>query len=704
VFRKYICIKQDSIKDCGVASLLTIIKVYKGDISKERLRILTKTSKNGTRAYDLMIAAEKMGFSAKGIKGNIDSLVSSNIVLPCIAHVVINKSYEHYVVIHKINKKKKTIIVADPSIGIREYTLDEFSNIWSGVLLILYPNKKILKLNNVKCVNDFLYELFINNINKLIVVFILSLIVTFCNIINSFYFKILIDNVIINKSYRNLYIISLVFILIIIFKISNDFIRKKILLYTNKKIDFTIFNDIFRHIVMLPYSYYKNRTTGEIISRINDLNNIKDLVAKIFLTLFIDIILIILVGIALYIISVNLFLVSTMFGIIYFIISIVFNSLFDKHINNIKNKEAIVASYLIESINSYETIKGLNVHDNIIDNIGLKFNNYINVSYQFNYLYNIQLSIKDILNQSTVIIILLVGSILVMEGDISLGTLLSFNTLLGYFYEPIKNIIDLMPTIKYATISLKRLLELYENESEQLDIDYKHQLNNLTGNIVINNLTFSYNDKDNILNNINLEINSGEKVLIVGSSGNGKSTLLKLIMRYYKVNNNSILLDDIDINNYSLNSIRNNVCYVSQHENLFTDSIYNNIVLDRKCDYDTFLKICKLTYVDKIYKNNPLTYDMLIEENGFNISGGERQRIIIARTVIDNRSIFLFDESLNEMNSELERKILLNILTLLKGKTILFVSHRVDNKDLFDKIVHIDNGIIKEIEFINNSN
>ncbi len=704
MFRKYVFVRQDSLKDCGVAALLTIIKVYNGDISKEKLRILTKTNKFGTKAYDLIKVAKGMGFSAKGIKGDINNLISSNILLPCIAHVVINKSYEHYIVIHKVDKKRKIIIVADPNAGIKKYSIDEFSKIWSGTLLIFYPEKKILRYKNTVSIQHFLYELFIRHIKKLIIIFILSLFVTVSNIINSFYLKILIDEIIVSKSIYNLFIVSLIFILIIIFKVFNDYFRKYMLLYINKNIDLNIFSDIFKHIVMLPYCYYKNRTTGEIMSRINDLNHIKDIISKVFLAIFIDIILIILVGILLYLMNHNLFFISTIFGLIYLISSIIFNPLYDKYIINAKEKEAMISSYLIESINNYETVKGLNIHENIIDNIELKYNDYLDASYYFNYLHNIHISIKDVLEHTSIIIVMLIGSILVIRNDITLGMLLSFNALLFYFSEPLRNIIDMIPNIKYMIITLRRILELYEVDKEQLEIDYNRTINNLVGSINIKNLTFSYNDKDNILNNINLEIKEGEKILIVGPSGNGKSTLLKILMRYYKVNNNTILLGDIDINNYSLNSIRTNICYVSQHESLFADSIYNNITLGRSIDYQSFLEITKLTYVDKIYKSNPLNYDMLIEENAFNISGGERQRIIMARSLIEKKKIFLFDEIFNEMDNDLERNIILNILSLLRNKTILLVTHRIDNKDLFDKVVYIENGSVTKIEVNNKYN
>ncbi len=698
MFKKYIWVRQDDLKDCGVASLLTIIKTYRGNISKEALRILSKTTRDGTSAYDLMVAAKKMGFAVKGIKGNIKDLQQENILLPCIAHVIINNSYKHYIVIHKINKKKKTLIIADPSTGIKKYTFNEFAKIWTGVLIILYPIKRIPVLKNIKTLKTFLYELLITYQQELLIIFIFSIFMTILNIGNSFYLKILIDNMIITKSLHNLYLIFILFIFIIIIKCLTDLFRKNILIYLNRHIDTTVFNDIFKHLMVLPYSYYKTRTTGEIINRINDLNHIKEFISRIVLGIFIDIILIIIVGIVLFFINQTLFIISIILAIIYIGISIFYNPILDKYINEIKQQEAKVSSYLVESINSFETIKGLNINDNITNNLSFKYDEYLYNYYHFNYLCNIQSFLKDFLNQFSIAIILLIGSIQVINQEMTLGTLLSFNALMIYFLEPIKSIIDLSPIIKYTSISLRRLFELYDVKGEQLKANNKELTYRMSGNIDITNFNFSYNNRDYILNNINLKIKSKEKVLIVGPSGEGKSTLLKLLMRYYNIDNNKIFIDGIDLNNYSLNYLRHNICYVSQNETLFTNSIYNNINLDREYPYEYFLNICKLTYVDAIYKNNPLTFDMLIEENGFNISGGERQRIILARTLMKDNSIYLFDESFNEMDIELERKIIKNILKLLKDKTILLISHRLVNSDLFDKVIYMNNNTITNIK------
>ena len=217
----------------------------------------------------------------------------------------------------------------------------------------------------------------------------------------------------------------------------------------------------------------------------------------------------------------------------------------------------------------------------------------------------------------------------------------------------------------------------------------------IVGNINIHNLSFSYNNKTNILNNISLDIDKNSKVLLLGNSGSGKSTLLKLLYRYYDIPRNKIFINNYDILDFNLLDIRKNIAYISQNEFIYTDTVRNNIILDRDISESEFLFACKLLYVTDIVSDNPLSYDMPLEENGVNISGGQRQRIILARTILKKSKIIMIDEGLNEIDVVLERKILRNMFMYLKDCIFIIISHRTDNMDLYDKVIRLDNGIMK---------
>ncbi|MFV0275155.1 MAG: ATP-binding cassette domain-containing protein [Bacilli bacterium] len=252
-----------------------------------------------------------------------------------------------------------------------------------------------------------------------------------------------------------------------------------------------------------------------------------------------------------------------------------------------------------------------------------------------------------------------------------------------HLIDPIKHIIDFNLIYKKYDISFKRINEVYSIKNESMSDENKIN-KNLIGNIKVNNLNFSHIHNP-ILKNLNLNIKSGSKVLIKGNSGSGKSTFLKLLCKFYEVDNNKIFIDDIDLNNYSINCIRSNIRYVSQNELLFNDTIYNNISIDEEKDLEKVINICEKFDINTIYDKSNLGLNMLIEENGFNLSGGEKQRIILARSIYKNFDILIIDEALSEIDIKLERKILKFIFKEFKDKTILIVSHRSNNSDLFNE-------------------
>ena len=277
---------------------------------------------------------------------------------------------------------------------------------------------------------------------------------------------------------------------------------------------------------------------------------------------------------------------------------------------------------------------------------------------------------------------------------LTIGSLITFNSLVYYFITPIKTSLDFYKDLFYVKNSIKRINNILNYKYEKLD---KNTNLLITGDIKINNLEFSYNNKTKIINDISLNINNQDKVLILGSSGSGKSSLLKLLYKYYDIKRNNIFINDYDINDFSLKDIRENITYISQNEVLYNDTIRNNIILDRDIDDKSFINVCNMLYVNEIIKDNILSYDYNLEENGANISGGQRQRIILARSLLKKSKIILIDEGLNEIDINLERKILKNIFTYFKDKTIIIVSHRLDNMDLYNKVINIEQGKVKDV-------
>ncbi len=691
IVTKYNCVMQDEIKDCGAASLLTIIETYGGNVSMEYLRMLTNTTKSGTNAYYLLEASKSIGFDVRAVEGSIELLNKKD--LPCIAHVIIDKKYKHFVVIHDISKKY--IIVADPALGIKKVLIDDFKKTSTNKYLLLRPNKKIPNYkNNKDFITKIIKDIFTHK-KTIFFVFLNSFIYTLLNILGSYSFQFVIEDAINIGSFNNLYFIMLSMFCFIIIKALVDYFRVELINYINYKLDFVLTHDIFKHIILLPYQYYRNKTTADIISRIGDIGSIKEALSSAFISI-IDGILLIFIFIALVNINIYLSLLSLLIVILYFLVIKIFNNKLNSSISINQQEISKVNLSLIESIESVETIKGLNVENEITDKFDDTYTNCLNKNFKLLSIFNKEGLLKDLINGLGINLIILIGSLLVLKDKMTIGELITYNALVIYFLEPIKNIIDFNVQINKVKVAIRRIIDLYSINKEQLNIDKKYVDKKLDGKIDIINLSYSYNGRDKILDSVNLVIQKYQKIMLCGDSGSGKSTLVKILMKYYDIPNNIITIDEKDINDYNLLQIRRDICYVSQNEKLFTDSVYNNIVLDRNIEYDEFLKVCKITGVDKIVNKNISKYDMLLEENGFNISGGERQRIIMARSILKNASIYIFDESISQLDIESERKMLIKIFKAFSKKTIIFVSHRFGNKDLFDNICFIREGHIND--------
>jgi len=680
---------QDGLKDCGSACLLSIIKYYKGNVSLERLLELTNTTKEGTNFYDISLAGEEIGLNSKGYK--VDSFNELlNIDKPFISQVVID-NLKHFVVVYKIKNNKITIM--DPAKGIVKISVKEYLSIWTGYILILEPYKPLPVYSENNYVKNIIKNIIINNKNIIKKLILLTLVTTLFTCMYGYYFKIIIDKVITTDK-LNLLIITIIFIIILSVKLLTEFLRNNLLLYLNQKIDLSIITTTINKIISLPYNYYKNKTTGEIISRVNDLFYIKNVISKIITNIFLDIILSLVALIILFSINKTMTIILFIIIIIYLLIFLIFTPSIKNMTNTIQEDNSKINSLLVESISSYETIKGLNLENNFINKINKLYLKNINNNLFFNKLSITEELLKDLSEGIIILLITYLGTTYIMDKSLSIGSLITYNTLIYYFINPIKMSFDFYKEMYYVKNSIKRINNILNYKYDKLD---KNSNLKISGSISINNLSFGYTPSTKILKNINLHIPVNTKMLILGASGTGKSTLLKILYKYYDINRNQVFINNYDINDFTIKDIRENITYISQNEFLYTDTIRNNIILDREVSSEEFLSVAKMTYIDEIIKDNIMGYDYLLEENGANLSGGQRQRIILARALLKESKIILIDEGLNELDINLERKILKNIFKYYQDEIIIIISHRLDNMDLYNKVINIENGTIKDV-------
>ena len=673
--KKYPFTKQEGLKDCAAACMQMIIKYYNGYISINDLNEMLETTKEGVSAFKIIEVSNKIGFKATGIRLNLLEL-NKSVTLPVIAHVVIN-NYNHYIVVYKIDSFKKSVIIADPQSKIKTISFKEFESIWTNVIINLYPVKPIEHRNYEKHLNY--KNIILKNKKTTFQLCYISFIYMILSIVASFYMKYVFDNYLSN--FHLIFTVFILFIIINLYKIFTNLIRTKILIDLNKNIDIDLSLDIFSKILSLPYGYYRNKTTGEIITRYTELSKIRETISKVLLTLFLDLPLCITSLIIMYFLNSKLTMISLIAVLLYTIIVIVYNRILNDTILEAQIKKAEMNTVLIESINGFETIKGLNLYDYINLKFENKYIKYLKNVIKIDSILNIKENLKEIVNQLIEMIIIFTGVIYVRSETITIGTLMTYNSILVFFLAPIRNLLSLDNSIIESKRIVKRVNEMLKKEENV------KKINIVYSDILIKSLSFKQNEKI-ILNKINLHISKGEKVIITGKSGSGKSTLLKILMNYYNDYQGEIKINGINIKSINLKNV-----YISQNETLFTDTIYNNIVLGN--NDSNFSEVVKMCYVDEIINSN-LGYNQIIEENGFNISGGQKQRIILARSIINEFDLLLIDEGLNQIDVELERKILKNLFNKFHDKTIIIVSHRLENMDLYDKLIKLENGKVKE--------
>lgn len=697
IFNKYCCVKQHDEKDCGVAALVTVAKHYGLKISLSKVREIAGTDKNGTSAYGLVKAAESLGFAAKGVKINTKKDILKEFPKPAIAHVVKDNSFLHYVVIHKVSENN--IIVADPADGLIKYSLEEFFKIWTGVLILLVPTSSFRQGNETKGLFKKLIGIIKSQRKILVNVFISSILVTFLGVIGSFYPKMLLDSIIPNNIKSSLSIISISMILLSVFKIIVDFFRSLLMAYMSRNIDILVMLGYYEHVIKLPINFFSSRKVGEIISRFNDASKIREGISSTALTLMVDLIMAIFGACILYKQSSKLFMICFVPIIFYLILVCTFKKSIEKTNRNVMRNNSALTSYLVESIEGVETIKAFNGERKVGFEVEKRFIRFIRAVFKHGVVNIIQGSLKGSVKGIFGIAILWVGAYLTIKGEITIGTLIAFNSLLAYFIEPIERVIDLQPKVQSALVAADRLGEILELEVEKLvDEDKKINPETLFGDIEFQNVNFRYGMSRLVLKDINMYIKAGERIALVGESGSGKTTIAKLLMEFYDVEKGKVMLCSNNIKDINKEVLRDKISYISQDSFFFSGTIRENLqFVNKDVEYNEIIDSCKKAQLHNYINSLPERYDTLLEENASNLSGGQRQRLAIARALLKKPDILIMDEATSNLDTITEKAIENTIEEFSKSVTTIIIAHRLSTIMKCDRIYVMEKGKIIEI-------
>jgi ATP-binding cassette subfamily B protein len=696
--------------DCGPACLSIITSHYGSEYSIDNLRRSCHISKGGVSLLGISEAAEQIGFKTIGGRLTFTKL-EKEAPLPCIIHW----NQEHFVVVYKIKgktifRKQAKVYISDPARGLVKYTEDEFKEHWvstrsngqdEGIVLLLEPtqefySKKVDKINRNSL--KFLFGYFLRYKRFFGQLTIGLLLGSLFQLIFPFLTQAIVDIGIANKNISFIYLILLAQMVLIISRMSVEFIRRWILLHISTRINISLISDFFIKLMKLPMSYFDTKLTGDILQRINDHSRVEQfLTAKTLNTLF-SLFTLIVFSVVLWLYDVRIFAIFFVGSIIYTFWIIVFLK---------KRRELDFKYFDVRAKNqnkTYQLIQGM--QEIKLQNAERRHRwEWEDVQADLFHIHIASLKLEQtqeagniFINESKNIIITVVAALAVINNEMTLGMMLATQYIIGQLTLPIEQTVGFIHDLQDTKISLERINEIHKKEDENAGRPIQKQDIKNTS-IKIENLVFQYEGPHSkkVLNNIYLTINSGEVTAIVGASGSGKTTLVKLLLQFYNPVDGKIWVGNHDLAKFNSTWWRNQCGAVMQDGFIFSESIAHNIAAnENEIDKKKLAYAAKTANIHDFIMELPLKYNTVIGNEGQNLSQGQKQRVLIARAVYKNPDFLFFDEATNALDANNEKAIVENLQEFYKGKTVVVVAHRLSTVKNADQIVVLDDGKIVE--------
>ncbi|WP_081701209.1 peptide cleavage/export ABC transporter [Schleiferilactobacillus shenzhenensis] len=686
-------------RDCGVAALDMIFKVYGSLSSLARLRTIAKTDLEGTTAYGIVHAAQQFGFDTHTVRADMSLFDMDNLLYPFIAHVNRKGKYLHYYVVFGARKNSIIIGDPDPSVGIIEMPKKEFAEEWSGVAIFIAPTPSYKPTREDKGSLLNFVPVLAKHTKLITLVVVASVLGTVISIAGSYFIQAMIDTYIPGAMMSTLGVIASGLIFAYAFQSVFSYAQGFLLNVLGQRLTIDVTLGYLRHLFHLPMSFFSTRRTGEIVSRFSDASKIIDALASTIITVFLDVWIVLIVGIVLCVQNSRLFLLSLVALPCYVVIVWAFKGRFNRLNQNTMESNAILSSSIIEDLNGIQTIKAMTGEHKSYGKVDHEFADFLKKSFQYSNTDLLQQSIKAALKLILNVAVLWVGALLVIHNQLSLGQLFTYNALLAYFTNPLESIINLQPKLQMAKVANNRLNEVllvtseYERERPVKDASAVH------GDIVVNHISFRYGFGPEVLQDVNLTIPEHQKMTIVGMSGSGKSTLAQLLtgLSALEPGQGEIKIGDVNIDEIDRTALRQHVVYVPQEPDIFSGTVFDNLLLgvERDIQPAEVERACAMAEIKEDIERLPQQYASDLSESGSILSGGQKQRITIARAILTAAPVMIFDESTSNLDTITERKIVHHLLGMT-DTTIIFVAHRLTIAEQTDHIVVLDHGKLVE--------
>ncbi|WP_455378087.1 type I secretion system permease/ATPase [Petrachloros mirabilis] len=676
--------------DSGLLCLLILARFYDLPADGGQLRHQFAESGAFFSNTELLRAAKHIGLKAGVVKTQWSKLSG----MPCPA--VVKRTDGHYLVLAKIDGDKA--LIQDP---VQErpvvVTREEFELAWTGELL-LFTKRAHLRLQDLKFDFTWFIPALVKYRNFFGEVLVASFFLQLFGLLTPLFTQVVIDKVLVHKGFATLHVLATGMIALAVFDATLGGLRTYLFSHTTNRIDVSLGAQLFRHILVLPLSYFETRRVGDTVARVRELEHIRQFLTSHSVTVVLDVVFTVIFLAVMWFYSTILTVVVMVSLPLYAILSLAITPVIRARLHEKFNRGAENQSFLVEAINGIQTVKAMAVEPPLLRRWEEQLAAFVQASFRTTSVITVAGQLATLFQKVTTVAILWVGAYRVIDGDLSIGQLIAFNMLSAQVLGPILRIVNLWPEFQQVGISVQRLGDILNTQPEPSYNPNRTTLSQVSGHVVFDEVSFRYRpDGPEVLGKVSFAVRPGSMVGIVGRSGSGKSTIAKLIQRLYVPERGRILVDGVDLAQVDPAWLRRQVGVVLQENFLFNRSVRDNIALtDPGLAMEPVIQAAKLAGAHDFILELPKGYDTVVGEHGCSLSGGQCQRIAIARALVAHPRILIFDEATSALDYESEAVIQENMAQICRGRTVFIIAHRLSAVRPCTRIFVIEKGEIVE--------
>jgi ATP-binding cassette, subfamily B, bacterial HlyB/CyaB len=693
IIKRFPLVEQAEEMDCGAACLAMLCKHHGIPMTLGKLRELANVTTQGATLDSLARAGESLGFTTRGVQCTYESLLGFD--LPFIVHW---EGY-HYIVVYGLSKRH--VWVADPAIGFKKMSVEEFERGWSGTCLLFTPGQDMVPLAASRS-PWVRFVGYLKPYKKILGHLVMAtFVIQMLGVVPPLIIQNILDGVIVHQN------VSLLHLLIVGLIISNLFtqimstIRAFLANFMVRNMDFSMMSQFFKHTMSLPFSFFAKRKTGDIFARFEENQTIRAFLTESTVTTVLNLLMVFIYFTIMFLYNVKMTLLLIAFIIPIMALTVLVTPKIKNYAREVFTSTTDAKAFLMETLGGVETVKGMGSERPVRLKWEKKYVKALETQYRAQVFHILVGLASQLLNAATTIAILWVGASLVLARELTIGQLIAFNALMGSVLSPLMGLIGLWSLLNDAGVAMERLGDVLDMEPEQKpeDLPSRVVLPDLQGEIRLEGIYFRYggNETPYVLENISLDIKPGELVAIVGRSGSGKTTLAKLLVGFYIPTEGKVVVDGYDMSVIDKEYYRAQVGYVMQSNLLFSGTIAENIASgDDSPDRRRIEEVAKMADAHAFISKMPLGYEQIVGERGVGLSGGQIQRLCIARALYHDPRLLVFDEATSALDTQSESNIIGNMNDILKGRTAVIIAHRLSTIMRADKILVLYEGAIVE--------